>query len=208
MGLSAVALGCLPALPSLEGKACDDAHPCGDGYRCAPSQCRGGPPDGGELVVNGDFEAGAGLTGWYEGGDATIAAQQSVVHGGQWAGRASATTTGNSFGINGKQPTTRTISAGTTYCAQGFLHRGTVPPATRLRMFLRFWTSGGGFEDHEMPASADAGWQELRTSATAQAPNDFTATVRFSGDTTGGSEFYVDDVKAWRDDGFVCTASM
>lgn len=201
-----VAAGCVPSIPSLEGKACDTARPCGEGYDCRPSDCRHRPATAVARVLNGDFEAGEGLIGWRDSGNAVVSAQQSTVHGGAWAARTavkSATST-SYFGLNSKDSMPKGLANG-LYCARAWVHRGTVPVGQPFNFFIRTWNAAGDFMDSHLPVPAAAGWQEVTHSAAVSAPYDDTITVRFSTDSVDGGEYFADDVDLWPDTP-VCSA--
>ncbi len=207
--LIVVLASCVPPIPSVEGKACDDAHPCGPGFACKPSTCSA-PSDAG-VLLNGDFEEGIALSGWGTSGGAEISAQQTVVRSGSWAARAAlkAGNTTSTFGMSSKAPSTRTTDAGVTWCAEAWVNRANVPVANRLRFFIRAYDEQDNFEDFEAPVNwPDAGWLKVTQQSTLKAPHDFTVGVRFSAESLPGGEFFADDVKLWQAGiGSICVAN-
>lgn len=206
--LVTVAAACVPAIPSLEGKACDAEHPCGEGYACneAPCQRRGT-----QVLANADFEAGAGLPAWNDSGNSLVSAQQQRVRTGDWAARCAAEKPPFSsyFGLNSDRAAGAVLTAGSTWCASAFVDRGNVPPGERLRFHIRTWNAADDFRDAPAEvAPGDGGWQRVTVSTVIAPLYDVGIGVRFAVDDFDGGEYFADDVELWAAvPGGVCVAT-
>ncbi len=203
---------CLPIPHALEGRACDDAHPCPGGLFCVAQVCRGEPgggtddggPDAGSpanLVLNGGFEAG--LSGWEPNSPATnIAEETQQVRSGTRAARVWRNPNDNTYYMGIVSSRELILGKpGMTYCATGWVKKQSL--TGKITLVLRQIQNGTVLEDSgDLPDSSiapvDEAWHRVRARLVFDAPHTY-LTVRLRADTANGTEYYVDDVSVWED---------
>jgi hypothetical protein len=202
--LAGLLMSCVPEPPGLDGRACDDAHPCGDGYSCVDDPC--GVSSQPNLLSNGDFESTVDPWSPYSN---TLADVQDVVRrSGQKAARLRSEpgSTSSFFGMQSKG-TQVVVELGKTYCTEAWVNRGNVQD--RINLTTRRWATNGDWEDVEVaPVPVDGGWVRVGGRIALTTQFEKTITVRVSSPTPATSapsgEYFTDDVRIWEDAGKVC----
>ena len=148
---------CLPPLSSVEGKACDDAHPCPDALFCVANVCRVEPGTTAtpmtRSVLSDDCEA---MGSWTLFGGGRFAAPVTPAHEGSGACRLQASDgQATEFGVVSRE---LPVQSG-TWCATVAMAQGPVPARATLAL-RRFGGAGGTTLLEESPLATlatDAG---------------------------------------------------
>lgn len=197
----ALVTACLPAPHPLAGRACDDAHPCGEGYVCLSNICEDSP-DAGPLVpgVNlfpaGSFET---LESWSdEPSGAQFRLQTMTVRSGQWAGALSRGDPGPAAMVS--DDSDLDLAGPGTYCVLAFV-RGATNEPVEVELLLQGMAgveaSARVSGSRIPPPGAD--WALVATRAELAARH-LGLRVRISTTVSGRPEgaLYADDVVVWR----------
>lgn len=165
--LMVILSGCLPPLSSVEGKACDEAHPCPDGLFCVENVCRvdDTPPTTPTTrqVFGDDCES---MANWTLSGGGRLFVPSTPAYSGAASCRVQASDgPATAFGLESQAIA---VQDG-LYCASAFLRQGVVPARATL-VLRRYGGPTGTTLVEETPmipsstlaADAGLGFQNVR----------------------------------------------
>lgn len=152
--------GCLPPLSAVEGKACDDAHPCPDALFCVANVCSvdSTPPTTPmtRRVFGDDCES---MANWTLSGGSRLFVPNTPAYAGSSSCRMQASDgPATAFGVESQALAVQTG----LFCASAYLRQGTVPARATL-VLRRFGGPAGTTLVEETPMTpastlaADAG---------------------------------------------------
>jgi hypothetical protein len=188
---------CLPPLSGVEGKACDEAHPCPDALFCVANVCSVddatvNPPAQPRTVFSDDCET----------------AQSWTVTSGRFFSNVTPARTGagacrlqaaeGSATAFGLESSAIPVQSG-TYCARAFLQQGVVPTRTVLTLRRYGGSSGTTLVEESPPAvfPADAGstaWRAVSSSFVVDLASTAAVKVALSADARAQSSVLFDDL--------------